>query len=250
MYKVLIIEDDETIRENISEIFELAEYKVYSAPGGYLGVKLAENIKPDLIICDIFMPDINGYIVKEKLNQNKKTSSIPFIYLTANADIKSMREGMNLGADDYIIKPVQAGEIINIVKKRLERINEFKASPLQEKTAKFSIDEKISLNTGKEHLFVPINNFVVIKVTGDYTEIHTNDGKKILVKKTMKSWETILPEKYFVRVYRNIIININFIEKIEPWFKGSLIAKIKFYPEAIKFSKRYSLKIKKMLKSN
>lgn len=249
MYSFLIIDDDENIRENIQEIFELTGYNVFTAATGWEGIKLASKIKPSLILCDIAMPGLNGYEVKQKLTQNKETLSIPFIYLTALADIDSMRKGMNLGADDYIIKPVRANELISIVNKRLTRINELKLISNSGKVdSKLSMNEKISLSTGKEHIFIILNHIVAILVMGDYTRVFTNEEKKLIVKRTLKDWENTLPGKYFVRVHRNMIINLNYVEKIEPWFNGKLIAKIKHYPETVKFSKRYSQLFKKKLK--
>jgi two-component system LytT family response regulator len=201
------------------------------------------------------MPFLDGFQVKKILNKNDITSSIPFVYLTASADIDSMRKGMQLGADDYVVKPIDAHEILKIIEKRLKRISSIKLPDTNknnqnsEEEKRLSIDDKISLNVGKDYVFVPVKDIVFISVSGDYTKVYVNGEKKVLIKKTILSWEKILPEKTFVRVHRNKIINLNYVEKLEPFFNGSLIAKLKNYPDAIRFSKRYSRKIKKMLKS-
>ncbi len=249
MNKFLIIDDDENIRDNIREIFELTGAKVYTAPNGREGIILAAEVKPDLILCDIAMPGLNGYEVKQSLAQSKETLAIPFIYLTAQADSESMRKGMNLGADDYIIKPVRAKELLDIVRNRLTRIGELKhISAAKNDDEKLSFDDKISLNTGKELIFVELKNIVAIIVSGDYTKVITSDSKKPILKKTLKEWEQVLPGKYFIRVHRKMIINLNYVEKIEPWFNGSLAAKVKGFPEIVKFSKRYSQVFKKKYK--
>jgi DNA-binding LytR/AlgR family response regulator len=250
MYKLLIIEDEDDIRENIREIFEINAFEVYTATNGTEGIKLAAKHIPDLILCDIMMPFLDGYEVKKALSEKKQTSSIPFIFLTAKADILSVREGMDLGADDYIVKPIKAKELVSTVNKRMKRIGELKSTAVEESIEqKLTLDDKIPINTGKEHLFVQVDCIVVIKVDADYTKIITNESKKYIIKKTIKSWEEILPEKSFIRAHRNIMLNLNYVDKIEPWFNGSLVAKVKYYPEPIKFSKRYSQKIKKMLKN-
>lgn len=250
MYTLLIVEDEEDIRENIKEVFELSGDEVFSAANGADGLNLARKLKPDLILCDISMPVLDGFQLKKALANSKITSSIPFIYLTAKADLLSMREGMNLGADDYIVKPIHAKDLVNTVYKRISRISELRSPEIKKDERKrLMTNDKIPLNTGKEHLFITVANIVAINVKEDYTMVFTNDGKKILIKKTIKSWENILPEKTFIRAHRNILINTNFIDKIEPWFNGALIAKIKNYPEMIKFSKRYSQQVKKMLKN-
>lgn len=249
MYKILIIEDEADILENLKEIFELAGNKVLTAMNGLEGLEAISKIKPDLIICDIMMPLMDGYQVKLNLSRNKDTASIPFIFLTAKADIKSIREGLDLGSDDYIVKPIRARELVDVVYKRMLRIKELKQK--KDPTTfekKLSPEEKIPLNTGRDHIFTTPNDIVLISAKEDYTLVYLNGNQKVLIKKTMKSWETILPEKIFLRVHRNMILNINYVEKVEPWFKGTLAAKVKNYPETINFSKRFSDKFKKMLK--
>ncbi|MGA7721748.1 MAG: response regulator [Ignavibacteriaceae bacterium] len=249
MSKLLVIEDEDDIRENIREIFEFTGYEVISAARGADGIKLAVKYNPDLILCDIAMPELDGFEVKKALSDKKQTSVIPFIFLTARADIKSIREGLELGADDYIVKPIHANELVTAVNKRMDRISELRAAQKNNTPSKkLTIDDKIPLNTGKGLLFVLVNNIVAVSVKEDYTMVFTSEAKKIIIKKTIKSWESILPEKIFIRAHRNIIINMNYIEKLEPWFNGTLIGKLRNYPESIKFSKRYSQKVKKMLK--
>jgi DNA-binding LytR/AlgR family response regulator len=249
MFKLLIIEDEDDIRENIKEIFEYAGYEVFDSPDGISGIKSAQINKPDLILCDIAMPELDGFEVKRALSEKKQTSSIPFIFLTARADIKSIREGLELGADDYIVKPIRAKELVNAVNKRMDRISELKEVRSDVTQVKrVTLEDKIPLNTGKGLLFVPVKNIVAVTVKEDYTMVFTCENKKIVIKRTIKSWESILPEKIFIRAHRSIIINLNYIEKLEHWFNGTLIGKLRNYPESIKFSKRYSQKVKKMLK--
>ncbi|MFT5673433.1 MAG: DNA-binding response OmpR family regulator, partial [Polaribacter sp.] len=110
MIKILIIEDNQDVRENTAEILELANYEVYTAEDGEKGVALAKLIQPDVIICDIMMPELNGYDVLLHLNKDKKTAGIPFIFLTAKTERTDVRKGMNLGADDYLTKPFEESE--------------------------------------------------------------------------------------------------------------------------------------------
>src|SRR5580704_8128521 len=103
MKKVLLIEDNNEMRENISEILSLANYAVLTAENGKVGVEIAKRDKPDLIICDIMMPDLDGYGVLHILGKDPETAGIPFIFLTAKAEKGDIRKGMNLGADDYMV---------------------------------------------------------------------------------------------------------------------------------------------------
>src|ERR1700722_4146955 len=105
MKKILVIEDNQKVRENIAEILELSNYKVLTASEGKAGVEIALKENPDLIVCDIMMPVLDGYGVLHLLNKHKETFSTPFIFLTAKSEKSDFRKGMELGADDYITKP-------------------------------------------------------------------------------------------------------------------------------------------------
>ena len=124
--KVLIIEDDEVIRENTAEMLELANYEVYTESNGKLGVAKAKELIPDIIVCDIMMPELDGYGVLYMLGNNPKTSSIPFIFLSAKAEKSDVRQGMALGADDYLTKPFDEMDLINAIEVRLKRSEVFK----------------------------------------------------------------------------------------------------------------------------
>ncbi len=118
---ILLIEDNADMRDNISEILELAKYKVHSAANGKEGVRLAQSLKPDLIICDIMMPELDGYGVLHMLGKDPATASIPFIFLTAKSEKTDYRKGMGLGADDYITKPFDDTELLDAVEIRLKK---------------------------------------------------------------------------------------------------------------------------------
>jgi CRP/FNR family transcriptional regulator, polysaccharide utilization system transcription regulator len=121
MKSILLIEDNKDVRENIAEILELAHYEVRQAENGKLGVELAQQQRPDLIICDIMMPVLDGYGVIHLLSKNAETASIPFIFLTAKSERSDFRKGMELGADDYITKPFDDVELLRAVESRLKR---------------------------------------------------------------------------------------------------------------------------------
>jgi CRP-like cAMP-binding protein/CheY-like chemotaxis protein len=119
--KVLIIEDNNDIRENIVEILELAGYKVYAANNGKTGVDLAVKNTPDIILCDIMMPELDGYGVLYMLNKYPETAAIPFIFLTAKAERVDLRKGMEMGADDYLTKPFDDMELLTAIESRLRK---------------------------------------------------------------------------------------------------------------------------------
>ena len=121
MKNILIIEDNNDIRESTAEILELAGYTVHQAINGKYGVDLAIQHKPDLILCDIMMPELDGYGVLYLLGKNPDTASIPFIFLTAKAERLDFRKGMEMGADDYLTKPFDDIELLNAIESRLEK---------------------------------------------------------------------------------------------------------------------------------
>lgn len=121
MKKILLIEDNQDVRENTAEILQLAGYKVITAINGKEGVELASKHKPNLIICDIMMPVLDGHGVLYLLSKNPETDSIPFIFLTAKAERSDFRKGMEMGADDYLTKPFDDMELLNAIETRLQK---------------------------------------------------------------------------------------------------------------------------------
>lgn len=123
---ILLIEDNLEMRENTAEIMELASYSVITAVNGKEGVSMAKKHNPDLIICDIMMPEMDGYGVLYILSKDPTTCAIPFVFLTAKAEKSELRKGMNLGADDYVTKPFEEMELLSVIESRLERNELFK----------------------------------------------------------------------------------------------------------------------------
>lgn len=121
MAKVVVIEDHADMRENICEILELANYKVLSAPDGKAGVEMVRKELPDLVLCDIMMPELDGYGVLYYLSKHKETASIPFIFLSAKSEKEDFRKGMLMGADDYLTKPFKEIELLDAIEARLKR---------------------------------------------------------------------------------------------------------------------------------
>lgn len=121
MKNILIIEDNEDLRENTAEILEMSNYKASTAENGKIGVKKAKEILPDLIICDIMMPELDGFGVLYALSKDTNTARIPFIFLTAKSERADFRKGMNLGADDFLVKPFDEMELLEAIESRLKK---------------------------------------------------------------------------------------------------------------------------------
>ena len=121
MKKILVIEDEQDIRLHIVKILQYEGYHAIDAENGRIGVQRARQEHPDLIICDVLMPQLNGYGVLTALRQNPLTAAIPFIFLTAKTTQNDIRKGMSLGADDYLTKPFKVTDLLAAVKTRLEK---------------------------------------------------------------------------------------------------------------------------------
>jgi len=121
MKKILVIEDEPEMRRNIATILRLEKFHALAAENGRLGVALAKQEKPDLILCDVMMPELDGYAVLQALREDAALVTTPFIFLTAKGEKTDVRSGMNLGADDYLTKPVAKADLLKAIKTRLKR---------------------------------------------------------------------------------------------------------------------------------
>ncbi len=121
MKKILVIEDEPEMRRNITTVLRMEKFDPLGAENGRAGVDLARRERPDLILCDIMMPELDGHGVLAALREDKATASIPFIFLTAKGEKADIRSGMNLGADDYLTKPVPKADLLSAIRSRLER---------------------------------------------------------------------------------------------------------------------------------
>ncbi len=156
MKKVLVIEDEDAVLENIMEIIEELDYDVIGANNGIKGIELARKHLPDLIVCDIMMPELDGFGVLKALQDNESTSSVPFIFLTAKADKDDLREGMNLGADDYLTKPFTPDQLYKAIEVRMKKTDNLR------KDSEKNLDElRQNLTTSLPHEFrTPLNGIM------------------------------------------------------------------------------------------
>jgi CRP-like cAMP-binding protein len=146
MKKILVIEDNKDILENTGEILQLAHFKVALADNGKSGIEMALQNKPDLILCDIMMPELDGYAVLHMLQNQPELRDVPFIFLTAKTSPAEIRKGMSLGADDYIIKPFDATDLLNAIEVRIHK------AELVDRHAGTDVNELISVVTGEKVL--------------------------------------------------------------------------------------------------
>lgn len=248
--KILVIEDEDEIRESISDILELHEFEVILAEDGEVGITRAKKELPDLIISDILMPNIDGYEVFNTLQKNKKTQLIPFVFLTAKAELKDIRTGLSMGADDYIVKPFSADDLVNSVKTRLEKykkIRKLYRTPADNDDQKLNYDEIMLVMSGGKPQFVNLTDIKYLTADSQYSHLFLSESRCLIVRKTLKEWEEILPDKNFIRIHRSTIINVHHIDKIDKWFKRSFVVKMKGIEEPLAISQRYVVKLKNRL---
>lgn len=167
MKKILLIEDNDDVRENTAEILGLSNYEVFTASNGKDGVELALKEVPDLIICDIMMPVLDGYGVLHLLTKRQETAGIPFIFLTAKSEKEDFRKGMGMGADDYITKPFDGAELLNAVEARLRKNEALKQQFSQDVAGLTEFLEKAKDNAD-------------VKLTSDEREINNYKKKQVL----------------------------------------------------------------------
>jgi len=131
MKKILVIEDEPEMRRNLATVLKFENYQPITAENGRRGIELAREETPDLILCDVMMPELDGYGVLQALREDSRLAMIPFVFLTAKGEKEDVRGGMNLGADDYLTKPVPKTDLLNAIEARLRRseqqaVREFK----------------------------------------------------------------------------------------------------------------------------
>lgn len=244
---ILIVEDDKELRENIFTLLDEEGYKVHTAVNGETGLEIAKNNNIDLVICDIMLPGIDGYEVLDKMKSMNVTSSIPFIFLSAKAEKADLRKGMELGADDYIFKPFKSANLLNSIETRLNRFEIIKKSSESDnkKVSKnYAMDDRIFISNKYGAQFIKVNDIRYISADNQYSILHINNVEKHLFRRSLNNWERVLPERYFIRIHRSAIINLNYLTNLEKWFNNRHRVRLEGIPVQLDVSKRYIAKIK------
>jgi CRP/FNR family transcriptional regulator, cyclic AMP receptor protein len=189
MKKVLLIEDNNSIRENTAEILEMANYKVFTAENGKKGVEIALQETPDLVICDIMMPVLDGYGVLHLMHKNPSLHNTPFIFLTAKTERSDIRKGMELGADDYITKPFEGTELLNAVESRLKKLDLIK----QELSSDLEgVSQLLKVSSGKD----------VLKSLTEDRNINKYKKKQVIYSEGNRPLKLYYVQKGKVRTYK------------------------------------------------
>ncbi|NJR64911.1 MAG: response regulator [Leptolyngbyaceae cyanobacterium CRU_2_3] len=173
MKTILIIEDEPAIRESICDLLEIEGFSVIDAELGHKGVQIAEERLPDLILCDVNLPDTDGYEILTTLQKNPVVKTIPFIFLTAKGTKADLRHGMNLGADDYLVKPCSAEELLGAIAIRMDRQDTLRTQSQQQLDV---LRNNIALFLPHE-LHTPLNSILLFSeiLVDEYASIPRND---------------------------------------------------------------------------
>lgn len=244
--KILVIEDDTNLLNNIKEILIEEGFEVKTEIEGENGIKSAVEWMPDLIICDIALPKRNGYEVLQAISGSEKTKRIPFIFLTAKVEKDDMRKGMQLGADDYIFKPFDINDLLTSCKLRLEKVKRLHINGIENPPKnKYEMNDQISVRIGSRLILYHIKDLKYLSAESPYVLLMFSDGKNSLKRQTLDEWERKLPDKFFIRIRRSTIINTEYITKIKKLDNSSFSIQLKDNDEPFIVSKRYCSKFKK-----
>jgi DNA-binding LytR/AlgR family response regulator len=245
MSKILIIEDEDAICYNIKSVLLLNNYEVETADNGKVGVELAEEILPDLILCDIMMPGYDGYWVLEKIRTHHTLGMTPFIFITAKVEREDLRKGMELGADDYLTKPFKMAELLSAIEVRLKRnMSQKKQIAKQSDEKVYDINKYYLIDTGKTIERIHIGSIECILAEDVYTNVYSKDGKYFTIRKSLNEWEKLLPENYFIRIHRASIINLTQIKSISKSYNQTMIIHMQHYEKSLILSRNYASKLK------
>jgi len=236
-FKSIIVDDEELAREDLKVL--LKDFKEIEIIGESETVEetkaLIKKLDPDLIFLDIQMPGKSGFELLEEIQINAK-----IIFVTAY-DEYAIR-AFEVNAKDYLLKPV--------IKERLSlAIDRLKTEQENEDNveAKLEFEDSIFVMVNNHYQFVKIGSIIKIASAGNYSEIYTSSKLKGLVLKSLKDWELRLPNNYFVRIHRNAIINLEYVDRVEGWFNYSYKVFLKEIDEPLVISRRYAAKLKERM---
>lgn len=248
--KILIIEDEFDVAENLACILEEVGYEVKTACNGLEGLRTIREFKPTLVLCDIMMPKLDGYGVLEEIQLDNSIDDIPFIFLTAKVEISDLRKGMELGADDYLFKPIKADSLVRAVEVRILKHKEQKKEKLKSEKSEtgtkkpINEDSSIFLTLDNHPQFVKVNQISAITSQNQYTTLYFKNNRKVTFRKSLTIWESTLPKSIFLRIHRSTIVNTNCIIRVEKWLKFTFRVYIDGIEKPFEISKRYASKIK------
>lgn len=233
-FRAILVDDERLARRELRSM--LSEHPSVEVTGEAenveQAVKLIRAHLPQVVFLDIQMPGESGFALLEKV-----TADFKVIFVTA-FDAYAIR-AFEVNALDYLLKPINPDRLARAI----ERLAAGEV-PQPQAARKLEYEDRLFIEIDEHSRFVKINSIVCISAAGDYSEVITSDGEKSLVLKSLKEWEDRLPEKYFTRIHRSTIINMEYIERIVGWFNRSYQVHLKHIEEPLTMSRRYAVKLK------
>lgn len=251
MKKILLIEDDKNIKESLTEVLTELNFNIIPFITAEDGEKYLLNNRPDLIICDVQLPGINGFEFLEKIQNNNKLNLIPFIFLTAKAEKEDWRKGMNIGADDYIIKPFKLTELLHVINSKIQKFENIKSlgsEISQNRIEIFDLEDKVQDLEKSGFRQFQIKDIIYVEASDQYTTINLSNSKKIIFRKPIKDWEVSLPKNHFIKPHRSYIINKNFVKDIIQTDSEEIFIELIGISKKFKVSSRKVSEIRKQFK--
>lgn len=225
MEHVLIVEDEAGIRESLAEIFKLSGYEVSTANNGKEGYASILRHRPDLVICDVDMPEWDGFELLTTISQQLKEEVVPpFLFLTAKVEPQDLRKGMSLGADDYIFKPFDYTDVLKSARFRLDQRQKLmRNGEALSPTSEPLLFDKLALPCEEGLILISFDEIIKCQADRAYCSFHLNNGRSILVSKPMKEFEKLLLNHKFIKIHKSTIVNIKYAKKYLRGKGGQLV---------------------------
>lgn len=252
MRKILVVEDERMLLDLIIEILSGSGFRALGAENGKDALEVFSREGADLIICDVLMPVMDGFEVLKHVRENS-INYVPFILLTGKSERADFRKGMEMGADDFISKPFTEEELLGAVWAQLKKWSSLGLIHFSERggfrgmteegTGRAGLRDHILLTVDNQPKILKVNDLKCISALGDYTNVFTSEGK-FIVRRSMKEWEELLPKRYFIRIHRSTIINVDFVDKIEKLLNHNYKVYLQNIPKPFIISRRYRSRFK------
>jgi two-component system, LytTR family, response regulator len=233
-FQAILVDDERLARKELrSMLAEQPDIEVIGeAENVEQAVALIAARQPQVVFLDIQMPGESGFALLEKVKADFKV-----IFVTA-FDAYALR-AFEVNALDYLLKPINPERLAQAIKRLAAS-----EIPSPQPARKLEYEDRLFIEVDQHSRFLKVNRIVCISAAGDYSEIVTDDGEKSLVMKSLKEWEDRLPEKYFTRIHRSTIINLEYIERIVGWFNRSYQVYLRHLEEPLTMSRRYAVRLK------
>lgn len=252
MKRILVIDENNHDAKKLEIYLSEAGYKTYIAENGSNGFEIAKRYFPDLILCSLNIQFENGRNVFVELVNYEPAFIIPKICILENSNHKEIKQVMSIGADDFIEKPIDKNELLLSVNTRLKKFDalkqncdKFHPDRFEEENIEPEYDDHILVKIGNKLNFIKFSEIICVTASKEYSKINMENGKKIIVRKSLKKWIEVLPEDIFLQIHRGSIINMDFIEEAKKISGRSYQVRMKCVKEELILSKRFANKLRK-----